>query len=48
MKEFVPEHELQFTDDVTDDEPLPLEDGDSESGEPWRLAPLSAVRSAEF
>ncbi|XP_037773447.1 uncharacterized protein K02A2.6-like [Penaeus monodon] len=48
LKEFVPEQELQFTDDVVDNS-LPLECGDwDEPGEPWRLALLSVVRSTEF
>lgn len=49
MKGFLPEHELQFTDDVADDHPLPLERGEwDEAGELWCLAVLSAVWSAEF
>ncbi|XP_037796440.1 uncharacterized protein K02A2.6-like [Penaeus monodon] len=48
LKEFVPEQELQFTDDVADNS-LPLECGHwDEPGEPWRLALLSVVRSTEF
>ncbi|XP_037773238.1 uncharacterized protein LOC119568908 [Penaeus monodon] len=48
LKDFVPEQELLFTDDVADNS-LPLECGDwDEPGEPWRLALLSVVRSTEF